>query len=33
VHREDGRLNYQGDLTFDTVIDASLVHAAAASLK
>ena len=33
VHREDGRLNYQGQLNFDNVIDASLVHEAAASLK
>jgi NitT/TauT family transport system substrate-binding protein len=33
VQREDGRLNYQGDLKFDNVIDASLVHEAAASVK
>ncbi|HUD86121.1 MAG TPA: ABC transporter substrate-binding protein [Xanthobacteraceae bacterium] len=33
VHREDGRLNYTGDLSFQNVIDASLVHEAAASLK
>lgn len=33
VHREHGELNYQGQLAFDKVIDASLVHQAAASLK
>jgi hypothetical protein len=33
VHREDGRLNYAGELSFQNVIDASLVHEAAASLK
>jgi NitT/TauT family transport system substrate-binding protein len=33
VHRQDGRLNYAGDLSFPNVIDASLVHEAAASLK
>lgn len=33
VHREHGELNYQGQLNFDKVIDASLVHKAAASLK
>lgn len=33
VHREHGELNYQGQLAFDKVIDASLVHKAAASLK
>jgi NitT/TauT family transport system substrate-binding protein len=33
VHREDGHLNYQGELSFKDVIDASLVHQAAASLK
>ncbi len=33
VHREDGRLNYDGELSFKNVIDASLVHEAAAGLK
>jgi NitT/TauT family transport system substrate-binding protein len=33
VHREDGHLNYQGELSFKDVIDASLVRQAAASLK
>jgi NitT/TauT family transport system substrate-binding protein len=33
VHREDGRLNYQGELSFDSVIDPSLVRKAAASIK
>ena len=33
AHREHGELNYQGQLAFDKVIDASLVHKAAASLK
>ena len=33
VHREHGELRYQGQLSFDNVIDASLVHQAAASLK
>ncbi|HEV8016709.1 MAG TPA: ABC transporter substrate-binding protein [Stellaceae bacterium] len=33
VHRKNGRLNYTEPLAFDTVIDASLVHQAAASLK
>jgi NitT/TauT family transport system substrate-binding protein len=33
VHHEDGRLNYEGELSFGSVIDPSLVHEAAASLK
>jgi len=33
VHRENGRLNYSDPIDFKTVIDASLVHQAAASLK
>jgi NitT/TauT family transport system substrate-binding protein len=33
VHRENGDVNYQGPLAFATMIDASLVHEAAASLK
>jgi hypothetical protein len=33
VHRENGHLNYQGDLSFSSVIDPSLVHEAAANLK
>lgn len=33
VHREHGELNYRGQLSFQNVIDASLVHQAAASLK
>jgi len=33
VHRQHGELNYQGQLSFDKVIDASLVHEAASSLK
>jgi len=33
VHRENGRLNYTGDLDFSSVIDPSLVHQAAASIK
>ncbi len=33
VHRKNGRLNFAEPLQFDKVIDASLVHAAAASLK
>jgi len=33
VHRQNGRLNFAGPLRFDTVLDASLAHAAAASLK
>ena len=33
VHRENGRLNYSGDLDFKKVIDPSLVHEAAASVK
>jgi NitT/TauT family transport system substrate-binding protein len=33
VHRQNGRLNYQGDLSFKTVIDPSLIHEAAASVK
>jgi NitT/TauT family transport system substrate-binding protein len=33
VHRENGRLNYTGDLDFGSVIDPSLVHQAAASVK
>ncbi len=33
VHREHGRLTYQGEVPFKNVIDASLVHEAAASLK
>ncbi len=33
VHRKNGRLNFAEPLQLDKVIDASLVHAAAASLK
>ncbi len=33
VHRQHGELNYQGQLSFESVIDASLIHEAAASLK
>lgn len=33
VHRKNGRLNYKGPLAFDQVIDAKLVHQAAASVK
>lgn len=33
VHRENGRLNYEGELDFAKVIDASLVHQAAAGLE
>jgi len=33
VHREHGELNYQGQLAFVKVIDASLVHKAAAGVK
>jgi NitT/TauT family transport system substrate-binding protein len=33
VHRQNGRLNFPGPLAFDKVLDASVVHAAAASLK
>lgn len=33
VHREHGELHYQGQLSFEKVIDASLIHQAAASLK
>jgi len=33
VHRSNGRLNYAGELDFANVVDASLVHEAAASLK
>ena len=33
IHRQNGRLNFAGPLQFDKVLDASLVHAAAASLK
>jgi NitT/TauT family transport system substrate-binding protein len=33
VHRQNGRLNFAGPLQFDKVLDASLVHQAAASLK
>ena len=33
VHRQNGRLNFPGPLQFDKVLDASLVHEAAASLK
>ena len=33
AHRQLGELNYQGLLSFENVIDASLVHEAAASLK
>jgi NitT/TauT family transport system substrate-binding protein len=33
VHRENGHLNYSGELSFKDVIDPSLVHEAAASVK
>jgi NitT/TauT family transport system substrate-binding protein len=33
VHRENGHLNYSGQLSFKDVIDPSLVHEAAAGLK
>jgi NitT/TauT family transport system substrate-binding protein len=33
IHRQNGRLNFAGPLRFDTVLDASLAHEAAASLK
>jgi NitT/TauT family transport system substrate-binding protein len=33
VHRQHGELHYQGELSFKNVIDASLVHQAAASVK
>jgi NitT/TauT family transport system substrate-binding protein len=33
VHRKNGRLNYAEPLSFDKVIDASLVHQAAAQVK
>jgi NitT/TauT family transport system substrate-binding protein len=33
IHRQNGRLNFAGPLQFDKVLDASLAHAAAASLK
>ena len=33
IHRQNGRLNFAGPLQFDRVLDASIVHAAAASLK
>ena len=33
VHSQHGELNYQGQLSFNNVIDASLVHKAAAGLK
>jgi len=33
VHQEHGRITYKGQLDFSKVIDASLVHKAAASLK
>jgi NitT/TauT family transport system substrate-binding protein len=33
IHRQNGRLNFAGPLRFDDVLDASLAHAAAASLK
>ncbi len=33
VHRENGRLNYTGELEFKNVIDSSLIHEAAASVK
>lgn len=33
VHRENGDLNYREPLAFDTMIDASLIHEADASLK
>ncbi len=33
IHRRNGRLNFAGPLQFDKVLDASLVHEAAASLK
>jgi NitT/TauT family transport system substrate-binding protein len=33
VHRENGELNYRGPLSFDQMIEANLVRAAAASLK
>jgi NitT/TauT family transport system substrate-binding protein len=33
VHRKNGRLNYTDPLAFDKVIDASLVHQAAAQMK
>jgi NitT/TauT family transport system substrate-binding protein len=33
VHRQNGNLNYTGELSFANTIDASLVHQAAASLK
>jgi NitT/TauT family transport system substrate-binding protein len=33
VHRQNGRLNFAGPLRFDAVLDASLAHEAAASLK
>ncbi len=33
VHRLRGEINYQGELSFKNVIDASLVHEAAAGLK
>jgi hypothetical protein len=33
VHRQNGRLNFAGPLQLDKVLDASLAHEAAASLK
>jgi|SRR5208282_4580685 len=33
VHRQHGELNYQGQMSFESVIDASLIHEAAAGLK
>lgn len=33
VHRENGRLSYQGELDFAKLVDASLVHQAAAELE
>jgi NitT/TauT family transport system substrate-binding protein len=33
VQREDGRLNYRGELSFDGVIDPSLIQKAAAGIK
>jgi NitT/TauT family transport system substrate-binding protein len=33
VHRQNGRLNFAGPLRFDNVLDPSLAHEAAASLK
>jgi NitT/TauT family transport system substrate-binding protein len=33
IHRQNGRLNFAGPLQYDKVLDASLAHEAAASLK